>query len=208
MFCKCWKNISPSSVARKKFSSLLLRFGSIKIGCNWTNGLDSSDLPLWISPVFQRSVQVNNFQEVSFIYHFIKKLNRFFYTAHGMCIECVYLIPQKVFDNVCHVYLIRGFQKYEGNLILMMAFWGQTKTGQKSAGVWAGLAVLSCRCSSKSHCRNTISCRFLQSPQDFLWYSFTPYSSTVMKNFFSNSRNNCINKRGILKIINLYQGLD
>ena len=40
-------------------------------------------------------------------------------------------------------YLTRGLQKYARNSIPMMAFWGQTKAGQKNAARLAGLAVLS-----------------------------------------------------------------
>ena len=57
-------------------------------------------------------------------------------------------IPKKVFggfDNIFHVYLMRGFQKYKRNWILMVAFRGQTKAGQKYAVRWAELAVLFCR---------------------------------------------------------------
>ena len=82
------------------------------------------------------------------------------------CFLLSILIPQNVFlafDNVFHVYLMRGFPKYARNSILTMAFWGQTKTGQKIATRWAGLAVLSCRYSSNSHRENSISYIFLQS---------------------------------------------
>ena len=54
-------------------------------------------------------------------------------------------IPKKVFggfDNIFHVYLMRGFQKYGRNWILMVTFWGQTKAGQKCAARWAEFAVL------------------------------------------------------------------
>ena len=46
------------------------------------------------------------------------------------------------FDNIFHVYLIRRFQKYERNCIFPVAFWGQSKAGQKCAARWAELAVL------------------------------------------------------------------
>ena len=42
--------------------------------------------------------------------------------------------------------------RYASNWILKMTFWGQTKTGQKLAAGWTGLA-----CISKSHCGNKIS---------------------------------------------------
>ena len=54
-------------------------------------------------------------------------------------------MPQKVFtsgDKVLHVYLARKLQNLERNLILMKPFLGQTKTVQKGAARWAGLAVL------------------------------------------------------------------
>ena len=62
-------------------------------------------------------------------------------------------IPKKVFgvfDNIFRVYLMRRFQKYERNLFLTVAFWGQTKAGQKWAARWAELAVLFCRYSKAS----------------------------------------------------------
>ena len=49
-----------------------------------------------------------------------------------------------------------GFQKYEKQLIITMAFGGHTKTGQKMAARWAGLAVLNAG-SSKSHHKISIS---------------------------------------------------
>ena len=49
------------------------------------------------------------------------------------------------FDNIFHVYLMREFQKYGRNWILTVAFWGQTKAGQKCAARWAELAMLVCR---------------------------------------------------------------
>ena len=67
-------------------------------------------------------------------------------SAHSGFIE--HWIPKKVFvtfDNVFHVYLMREFQKYGRNWILTVAFWGQTKAGQKCAARWAELAVLFCR---------------------------------------------------------------
>ena len=65
---------------------------------------------------------------------------------HGMFLSGE--IAQKAFpafDNIFHVYLMRGFQKYGRNWILTVAFWGQTKAGQKCAARWAELAVLFCR---------------------------------------------------------------
>ena len=49
---------------------------------------------------------------------------------------------QKVFltfDNIFHVYLMRGFQTYERNLILMMAFWVTCKVKSvqlKTIQIW------------------------------------------------------------------------
>ena len=48
-------------------------------------------------------------------------------------------------SHIIHVYLIRRFQKYGKNWILTVAFWWQTKAGQKFAARWAELAVLFCR---------------------------------------------------------------
>ena len=62
----------------------------------------------------------------------------------SVCIE----ILKKVlggFDNIFHVYLMRGFQKYGKNSILTVAFCRQTKAGQKFAARWAELTVLFCR---------------------------------------------------------------
>ena len=50
-----------------------------------------------------------------------------------------------IFDHIYHVYLMRGFQNYDKNWILTVAFWGQTKARQKFAARWAELAVLFCR---------------------------------------------------------------
>ena len=63
---------------------------------------------------------------------------------HSMFLEGE--IQQKVFarfNNIFLIYLIKELQKYARNLILMMAFGGQTKIGQKIAA--AGLPVLSSR---------------------------------------------------------------
>ena len=56
-------------------------------------------------------------------------------------------MPKKVFrgfDNIFHVYLMRGFQKYARNWILMVAFKGQTKAGAKICCQmgWIGCAIL------------------------------------------------------------------
>ena len=48
-------------------------------------------------------------------------------------------IPKKVFgrfDNVFHVYLMRGFQKYARNWILTMAFWATCKIAQPIQPIW------------------------------------------------------------------------
>ena len=52
--------------------------------------------------------------------------------------------------SVCNIWqcfscLLDWFQKYGRNWILTVAFWGQTKAGQKCAARWAELAVLFCR---------------------------------------------------------------
>ena len=54
-----------------------------------------------------------------------------------------------IFDSIFHAYLTRGLQKYSRNLIPTMAFWGQTKAGQKIAARLARLTVLSCRLIKK-----------------------------------------------------------
>ena len=56
------------------------------------------------------------------------------------------------FDNILHVYLTwidEGISEMYNKLIPMMAFWGQTKTGQKIAAAY--------------HREISISCLFLQS---------------------------------------------
>ena len=40
------------------------------------------------------------------------------------------------FENVFHVYLMRGFQKYAGNWILTMAFWATCKIAQPIQPIW------------------------------------------------------------------------
>ena len=54
-------------------------------------------------------------------------------------------IPKKVFggfDNIFHVYLMRGFQKYERNWILMMAFWASCKIAQPIQPIWQHILAL------------------------------------------------------------------
>ena len=48
------------------------------------------------------------------------------------------------FDNIFHVYMMRGFQKYGRNWILTVAFWGQTKAGPKMCCQmgWIGCAIM------------------------------------------------------------------
>ena len=52
---------------------------------------------------------------------------------------------QKVFrgfDNIFHVYLIRGFQKYKQNWILTMAFWVTCKITQPIQPIWQHIFAL------------------------------------------------------------------
>ena len=52
---------------------------------------------------------------------------------------CTIEIPKKVFggfDNVFHVCLMRGFQKYEINQVLTMAFWATWKIAQPLQPIW------------------------------------------------------------------------
>ena len=77
---------------------------------------------------------------------------------------------------------MRGLQKYARNLILTVAFGGQTKTGQKIAARWAGSYLAD---SLKSQCEISFHLHILPSPhqvdmknvvkcwKDFLWYSTT-----------------------------------
>ena len=67
------------------------------------------------------------------------------------------------FDNIFHVYLMRGFQKYERNWILMVAFWGQNQGRAKMCCQtgWIGCATLQV---TQSHRDNSISFIFLESP--------------------------------------------
>ena len=46
------------------------------------------------------------------------------------------------FDNVVHVYLMRGFQKYARNLILTMAFWATCKIAQPIQPIWQHIFAL------------------------------------------------------------------
>ena len=46
------------------------------------------------------------------------------------------------FDNVFHVYLMRGYQKYARNWILTMAFWATCKIPQPSQPIWQHLFAL------------------------------------------------------------------
>ena len=81
--------------------------------------------------------------------YFLKRNSHLFLkpcTVHGMFLEWsnrTKVFP--AFDNIFHVYLMRGFQKCGRNWILTVAFWGQAKAGQKCAARWAELAVLFCR---------------------------------------------------------------
>ena len=66
----------------------------------------------------------------------------------------------KSISNIFHVYLMKGMQKCARNLILTMAFWGQTKTGEKVLP--DGLDWLCYLAGSwKSHVGCLISCMFL-----------------------------------------------
>jgi hypothetical protein len=47
------------------------------------------------------------------------------------------------FDNVFHVYLMRGFQKYARNWILTMAFWATCKIAQPIQPIWQHIFALS-----------------------------------------------------------------
>ena len=96
----------------------------------------------WVSLTFyttHNSTQCANYNWI------VNTLNTFSaFTVSFKSIE----IPEKVFggfDNIFYVFLMKGFQKYGRNWILMVAFWGQTKAGQKCAARWAELAVLFCR---------------------------------------------------------------
>ena len=46
------------------------------------------------------------------------------------------------FDNVFHVYSMRGFQKYERNWIFMMAFWVTCKIAQPIQPIWQHIFAL------------------------------------------------------------------
>ena len=46
------------------------------------------------------------------------------------------------FDNVFHVYLMRGFQKYARNWILTMAFWATCKIAQPIQPIWQHIFAL------------------------------------------------------------------
>ena len=63
------------------------------------------------------------------------------------------------FDNVSHVYLMRGFQKYERTWIITMAFWVTCKIAQPIQPIWQH--ILPCLgLPSKSHHENSISSIF------------------------------------------------
>ena len=54
-------------------------------------------------------------------------------------------IAQKVFpafDNIFNVYLMRGFQNYEINWILMMSFWATCKIAQPIQPIWQHIFAL------------------------------------------------------------------
>ena len=82
------------------------------------------------------------------------------------CFHCEFLdywnIRKSV--NIFHVYLMREFQKCGRNWILRVAFWGQTKAGQKWAARWAELAVLFCRELKKPSWEFIFFYIFLESP--------------------------------------------
>ena len=69
-------------------------------------------------------------------------------------------ISKKNIWNSCCIQnsiLMRGWQNYAINLVIMMAFWGQTRTGQKNT---SGLAVLSCRLLKKPSLEFNFLCIF------------------------------------------------
>ena len=66
--------------------------------------------------------------------------------VHGMFLER--WNSTKSPSSICQHFSCRldeGIQKYERKWIRTVAFWGQTKVGQKCAARWAELAVLFCR---------------------------------------------------------------
>ena len=118
----------------------------------------------------------------------------FFYLALITALHCRFIdwVNTKV-GKYLSEYLKKSLQhlaaffihKYARNLILTMAFWRQTKAGQKIADKWAWLAVLSCKYLKNpswdfkffsSFCnplvidmKNIVKCW-----KDFFWYSTTP----------------------------------
>ena len=73
---------------------------------------------------------------------------------------------------------MRGFQKYGRNLILTVAFWGQTKARQKCAARWAELTVLFCRYLTQ---KAIVTIQFLS-------YFFESPHQVDMKNIVKSSK--------------------
>ena len=88
-------------------------------------------------------------------------------------------IPKKVFggfDNIFHIYLMRGFQKYGKNLVLTESRLRQGKNVLPDGLNWlcyfAG--------SSKSHCECSISFKIVvKSSKHFFWYFSTLETHSV-----------------------------
>ena len=77
---------------------------------------------------------------ISDMVHYAKK---FFKESHSGFLE--HWNSKKVFvtfDNVFHVYLMRGFQKYARNWILTMAFWATCKIAQPIQPIWQHIFAL------------------------------------------------------------------
>ena len=90
------------------------------------------------TPVLKYLCTVESLYKISF------RKNRNANVAHVEIIHSMFLEwwnTTKSFDSIFHAYLTRGLQKYARNLIPTMAFWGQTKAGQKIAARLAGLAA-------------------------------------------------------------------
>ena len=72
-----------------------------------------------------------------------KKLH--FSQVYIQCEFLEYWNTKKVFggfDNIFHIYLMRGFQKYERNRILMMALWVTCKIAQPIQPFWQPIFAL------------------------------------------------------------------
>ena len=102
-------------------------------------------------------------------------------------------IPIEVFggfDNVFHVYLMRGFQKYENGFLSYLQKYSQFSP--------SGSMFLPClSLPSKSHCQNSISSIFLESPHIVDMKNVVKSSQTLFWVFQYSTSSHCTERKRV-----------